>query len=116
MSRFSFAFFALILFNVTTNAQLRLPAVLSSGMVLQQKDSVTLWGWGSPGARVYITTGWNNATDSTTITSGALWHKKVLTPAAGGPFDIIIKSGETITLNDVMIGEVWICSGQSNME
>lgn len=100
----------------TLHAQLRLPAVLSSGMVLQQKDSVTLWGWTSPGAKVFVTTGWNNATDSTTATHGATWKLKVLTPAAGGPYDISIRSDETIKLTDVMIGEVWICSGQSNME
>lgn len=109
-------FIFIINFNLQVNAQLRLPAVISSGMVLQQKDSATLWGWSSPGSKVFITTSWNNATDSTITTSGALWKTKVATPAAGGPFDITIKSDETIKLTDVMIGEVWICSGQSNME
>jgi sialate O-acetylesterase len=98
------------------NAQLRLPAVLSSGMVLQQHDLVSLWGWGSPGSKVFVTTGWNNATDSAQITSSATWKLKVLTPAAGGPYNIIIRSWDTIKLTDVMVGEVWVCSGQSNME
>ena len=97
-------------------AQLRLPAVLSSGMVLQQKDSVTLWGWAAPGSMVYVNTGWNNAIDSAMTTNGATWKLKVATPAAGGPFDITIASSDTIKLTDVMVGEVWICSGQSNME
>ncbi|MBL7697451.1 MAG: sialate O-acetylesterase [Chitinophagaceae bacterium] len=101
---------------LSANAQLRLPAVLSSGMVLQQKDSVTLWGWTYPGAKVSVTTGWNNATTTTNATNGAIWSMKVLTPSAGGPYDITIESGETIRLNDVLIGEVWVCSGQSNME
>lgn len=114
--RLSFFLFTFIGSFSTISAQLRLPAVLSSNMVLQQKDSVTLWGWTSPGAKVYITTGWNNLTDSTTATNGATWKMKVMTPAAGGPFSITIRSNETITLSDVMIGEVWICSGQSNME
>jgi sialate O-acetylesterase len=101
----------------STIAQLRLPAVLSSGMVLQQKDSATLWGWAGPGSKVYVTTGWNNTTDSTTTTNGATWKMKVLSPAAGGPFNILIASGrDTITVNDVLVGEVWVCSGQSNME
>ena len=99
-----------------SNAQLRLPAVLSSGMVLQQKDSVTLWGWSGPGSPIYVTTGWNNATDSTITTNGATWKLKVVTPKAGGPYDITIRSWDTIRLTDVMIGEVWVCSGQSNME
>jgi len=117
MKQISLAFIVIFLcgFNLL-QAQLRLPAVLSSGMVLQQKDSATLWGWGTPGAKVYITTSWNNTTDSVTTTNGALWQLKVATPAAGGPYNINISSGETISLTDVMIGEVWVASGQSNME
>jgi sialate O-acetylesterase len=97
-------------------AQIRLPSVLSSGMVLQQKDSITLWGWSAPGSPIYVTTGWNNTTDSTATTNGATWKLKVATPSAGGPYDILIRSWDTVKLTDVMIGEVWICSGQSNME
>ncbi|KIC95862.1 sialate O-acetylesterase [Flavihumibacter solisilvae] len=99
-----------------TNAQLRLPAIISSGMVLQQKDSVSLWGWAGPGEKVYVTTGWDNRTDSTITTNLAAWNLKVMTPSAGGPYNIRIRSHNTIQLDDVMIGEVWICSGQSNME
>lgn len=103
-------------FILSAHTQLRLPSVLSSGMVLQQKDSVTLWGWSAPGSPVYVTTGWNNYTDSTNATNGATWKLKVATPSAGGPYDIIIRSRDTVKLTDVMIGEVWVCSGQSNME
>lgn len=103
-------------FISSASAQLRLPAVLSTGMVLQQKDSVTLWGWSAPGSMVYVTTGWNKTTDSTMATNGATWKLKVATPSAGGPFDITLISSDTIKLTDVMIGEVWVCSGQSNME
>lgn len=101
---------------IAASAQLRLPAVLSSGMVLQQKDSVTFWGWAGPGEKVYVTTGWNNHTDSTITTNMATWKLKLLTPGAGGPFVIAIRSRNTINLTDVLVGEVWICSGQSNME
>jgi sialate O-acetylesterase len=100
-----------------STAQLRLPAVISSGMVLQQKDSATLWGWAGPGSKVYITTSWNNSKDSTTTSNGATWKKKIATPAAGGPFNITIVNGrDSLQLSDVMAGEVWVCSGQSNME
>jgi sialate O-acetylesterase len=109
-------FLSLFLFSLSTFAQLRLPAVLSPGMVLQQQDSVTLWGWSAPGSMVYVTTSWNNTTDSVITTNGATWKLKVFTPAAGGPFDIAIRSSDTIKLTDVMVGEVWLCSGQSNME
>jgi sialate O-acetylesterase len=118
MTRFRSApfFFLALFFNSSSFAQLRLPSVLGPGMVLQQKDSVTLWGWSAPGSIVYITTGWNNSVDSVMTTNGATWKLKVATPSAGGPFDITIASSDTIKLTDVMVGEVWICSGQSNME
>src|SRR5690348_14101848 len=117
MRHFQFAVFLFLFLSASSSfAQLRLPAVLSSGMVLQQKDSVTLWGWSGPGSTVYVTTGWNNVTDSTVTTNGATWKLKVATPAAGGPFDITFRSSDTIRLTDVMAGEVWLCSGQSNME
>ena len=91
-------------------------AVLSSGMVLQQNDSVTLWGWSQPAEKIFITTGWNNRTDSVTADNGANWKIKIKTPAAGGPFSIVFKGYNIVELKDVLIGEVWICSGQSNME
>jgi sialate O-acetylesterase len=97
-------------------AQLRLPAVISSGMVLQQNDSVQIWGWAGPGEKVFVTTSWNNQTDSATTTNLATWQLKVKTPKAGGPYTINIKASNSIVLNDVLIGEVWVCSGQSNME
>lgn len=101
---------------VAVCSQLRLPAILSSGMVLQQHDSAVLWGWAGPGEKVFVTTGWDNRTDSTTATSGATWRMRVKTPAAGGPYTITLRSRNTIRLDDVMVGEVWVCSGQSNME
>lgn len=97
-------------------AQLRLPSILAPGMVLQQNDSVALWGWGGPGAKVTVNTSWDNHEYSTIVNSGAAWKLKVKTPAAGGPYTINIKNGNTIVLDNVLIGEVWVCSGQSNME
>jgi sialate O-acetylesterase len=102
---------------LSASAQLRLPALVSSGMVLQQNDSVNLWGWAGPDDWVYVTTSWNNKKDSTRATNGAKWRLKIKTPKAGGPYVISIKSqGKTTTLNDVLIGEVWVGSGQSNMD
>lgn len=112
---FSLIFLGISL-NYITNAQLRLPAIMSSGMVLQQNDSVTLWGWANPGEKVFVKTGWNNRTDTTITTNNATFRLKVKTPPAGGPFNIIFRSIKTIELTDVLIGEVWLCSGQSNME
>src|SRR5689334_13344404 len=85
-------------------SQLRLPAVLSSGMVLQQNDSVTLWGWSQPAEKIFVTTSWNNYTDSTIADNGANWKLKLKTPAAGGPYSIQFKGHNTIELQDVLIG------------
>ncbi len=106
----------LLLICSASFSQLRLPAILQSGMVLQQKDSVNLWGWAGPGEKVIVTTGWDKKQYETTASDLARWILKVKTPAAGGPYSITITSRNTIVLEDVLIGEVWVCSGQSNME
>ncbi|MBW7892251.1 MAG: sialate O-acetylesterase, partial [Chitinophagaceae bacterium] len=105
-----------ILATTYTLADVRLPAVLSSNMVLQQQSSVKLWGWAAPAEKIYITTSWSTITDSAVATGDAKWDVKVKTPSAGGPYTITIKGRNTIILDNVMIGEVWVCSGQSNME
>ncbi len=116
-SLFSTLFMCLFFVQTALHAQLRLPSLIASNMVLQQNDSVALFGWSNPADKVFITTGWDNRKDSVTATNGAKWKIKVKTPAAGGPFTInITASGKTIVLQNVMIGEVWVCSGQSNME
>ncbi len=105
-----------LLFSTAGFSQLKLPALLQSGMVLQQKDSVQLWGWAGPGENVTVTTSWNAQQYSTKVSDLARWKLKIQTPAAGGPYSITISSRNTIVLENVLIGEVWVCSGQSNME
>lgn len=105
-----------IIFKLSCLGQLRLPAVLSSNMVLQQNESVLLWGWGNPAEKVFITTSWDNKTDSVITSNGAKWSLRVKTPAAGGPYTITFQQREKIVLDNIMAGEVWVCSGQSNMD
>ncbi len=100
----------------TVFADVRLPGVIGNNMVLEQNALVTLWGWSDVAEKIFITTSWNNKTDSTISTRDAKWRIKIQTPSAGGPYSIIIKGNNTINLTNVMIGEVWVCSGQSNME
>jgi len=109
-------FSLLVFISAQIFSQVRLPAVLSSGMVLQQNDSVTLWGWSQPAEKIFIAQSWNNHVDSTVANNGGRWKLKIKTPVAGGPYSIEFKGYNTIELKDVMIGEVWLCSGQSNME
>ena len=108
--------FLFVVFCMQSFANLRLPSVISDHMVLQQQSKAKLWGWADPSEMVYITTSWNNRTDSVRATRDANWEINVQTPVAGGPYSIILRAGNIIELKDVMIGEVWVCSGQSNME
>ena len=97
-------------------ANVRLPNVLSSNMVLQQRSQVNLWGWCEPGEKIAITASWDRQTDSVKGTRDGNWRLTLPTPAAGGPYTISIKGQNTIVLDNILIGEVWVCSGQSNME
>ncbi|HRH61565.1 MAG TPA: sialate O-acetylesterase, partial [Chitinophagaceae bacterium] len=103
-------------FALHAQAKIILPSVISSNMVLQQKSSVTIWGWSAPAEKIFITASWSKNTDSAVATRDAKWQLQIKTPEAGGPYTITIKGENTITLDNVMIGEVWVCSGQSNME
>ena len=97
-------------------ADIRLPNILGDNMVLQQKSEAVLWGWASTGEKIFVTTSWNMKTDSVVGDGDARWKMKIPTPAAGGPHTIILKGKNVIVLDNILIGEVWVCSGQSNME
>jgi sialate O-acetylesterase len=107
---------AICLLTLQLSGQIRLPAVIGDNMVLQQNSDAEVWGWGEPGSEIKITGSWNNDTVKTKISNYSFWSVKLKTPAAGGPYTINIKNNEQLTLKNIMIGEVWICSGQSNME
>lgn len=106
----------LLLANFSLYADIRLPNILSSNMVLQQKSNTKLWGWALPGEKIKITTSWDNQTIETTTDGNANWQTGLKTPLAGGPYTITLQGQNKIVLENVWIGEVWICSGQSNME
>lgn len=108
--------FLICLFNNILSGQIKLPSVIGDNMVLQQNSEAAIWGWGEPGSEIKVTGSWNNDTVKTKISNHSYWSVKLKTPSAGGPFTVNIKSGEELTLKNVLIGEVWICSGQSNME
>lgn len=98
------------------NPQIKLPALLADNMVLQQNAHATLWGWSEPGIIIGLKTSWGVSSKVRVNTDGK-WNMTVNTPNYGGPYTIRIKAKNTIkTIKNVMIGEVWLCSGQSNME
>ena len=106
---------ALLISSTITFSQTKLPAFFSDGMVLQQKQLVTLWGTDQPLARISVNAGWGSKATATADANGH-WKLKLQTPAAGGPYTLLIKGTTEIKLKNILIGEVWFCSGQSNME
>ncbi len=90
--------------------------LFSDHMVLQQKEKVNFWGQSSPGEKLVITASWGENA-STNADAAGNWKTKLLTPKAGGPYTVNIKTKDSnIIINDVLIGEVWLASGQSNMD
>ena len=116
IKRFLLFLFAL-LFAAGLDAKIILPPVMGDNMVLQQQTSAAIFGKADPGKRVTVRTSWNREKVSTVADSQTgKWLVYVQTPEAGGPYTITISDGEEVVLHDVLIGEVWFASGQSNME
>ncbi|MEI6950319.1 sialate O-acetylesterase [Paraflavisolibacter sp. H34] len=98
------------------NAQVKLPSLIADHMVLQQKSNAALWGWAQPGEKVTITTSWNRQSTTATADATGKWTASVPTAKAGGPYTITFRASNELTVSDVLLGEVWLASGQSNME
>ncbi len=102
--------------SFSVSAAIKLPYFFSDNMVLQQQTDAAIWGWATNGSTVQVTTSWNKAKYSAKADENGKWKLKVKTPAAGGPYSITVSDGTPVILKNVLIGEVWLCSGQSNME
>lgn len=95
---------------------LKMPSIFSDNMVLQQNSKVAVWGLSNPGAEITIKASWNESAKATADQNGK-WMAHLKTPSAGGPYLLSVTDGKSeIEFNNVLIGEVWLCSGQSNME
>ncbi len=97
-------------------AKVVLPSVFTDNMVLQQKTDITFYGDATKNKQLTVKTGWNGKEYHTEADGQGKWSLKIPTPAAGGPYEITFSDGKKLQLKNVMIGEVWFCSGQSNME
>lgn len=93
-----------------------LPSIFSDNMVLQQKTNAPVWGQAKVNTTVKLNTSWDGKTYSSKADETGKWKIIIRTPEAGGPYKITISDGEKRLLNNILIGEVWVCSGQSNME
>lgn len=110
------AFILFLIFSNTASANVTLPNIFSDNMVLQRNSEVTFWGFANPQEEVVITPSWNNEIYKIKASNQAKWQIVIPTPKEGGPYTITIKGYNEIVLKNILIGEVWICSGQSNME
>ena len=112
-----FFLLALVVLCVTAGAKVRLPHIIGNDMVIQQQSEVRLWGWDKPGQKVTVTTSWNTEKVTATVGRDGRWLVRVKTPAASyEPQTITFDDGEAVTVSNVLVGEVWVCAGQSNME
>ncbi|MFI4910449.1 MAG: sialate O-acetylesterase [Sedimentisphaeraceae bacterium JB056] len=108
-------------------ADVKLPAIISDNMALQQNAEVNIWGWADAGEKVTVEANWGNTlplvgkffpkkvTAETVADEQGNWSLKINTPKAGGPYSLKVKGNNEITVSNILIGELWLCSGQSNM-
>jgi sialate O-acetylesterase len=106
----------LFIFLQFSNASISIPEIFSDNMVLQQKSEIILWGWAKAGEKIVIRADWMDTDVTTQGSTQGTWKVSIKTPVAGGPYNIHFKGQNEIILKNVLIGEVWLCSGQSNME
>lgn len=97
-------------------AEASLPAIFSDNMVLQRNSDVKIWGWAKPGEEIKISTTWNDQVLTTKADRNAVWEAILKTPDVRGAQKITITGYNEIEINNVLLGEVWLVSGQSNME
>ena len=111
---FLFAFLCFVLFS---QAEIKLSNVLTDNMVLQRNSEVKIWGKADANQKLLVTTSWDKAKTNVTADGKGNWVAKVKTTEAGGPYTVTVVSGkEKVTLSNILLGEVWLCSGQSNMD
>ena len=113
MKRLSIALLAVML-TASAFANIKLPKIFSDNMVLQRDKPINIWGWAAPNEKVTVI--FNKQTKTVSATNKGKWMLVLTNENAGGPYKLIVKGGNKITLNNILVGEVWVCSGQSNME
>lgn len=112
------SFFIVALLASGIRAEVELPAIIGSHMVLQQNAEVSLWGKAKPNARITIRPSWTKMRYAAKADSEGRWRTCISTTSAGGPYTLTLSdgSGTKTELTDILLGEVWVCSGQSNMD
>ena len=110
------SFFTILLTGQSIQAKVKLPSVFGDNMVFQQKTKVWIWGKTDAGKTVTVNATWSKAKAIAVADKNGDFKVGLTTPSFGGPYVVTIDDGEKTMLNDVLVGDVWVCSGQSNME
>ena len=105
--------FLLFCFSLRVSGQVRLPQLIKDSMVLQRDAKIKIWGWASPGEKIKIR--FNHEVKETVATGEGKWSSFLSPTKAGGPYSMTIEGKNRIVLHDILMGDVWLCSGQSNM-
>jgi len=103
-----------LLFNLNGNAQIKLPRLISDGMILQRDVKLKIWGWASAKEKIQLE--FNHKTYKVITGEDGKWMITLPSQKAGGPYEMTFKASNTITVKNILFGDVWVCSGQSNME
>jgi sialate O-acetylesterase len=114
MKQIATLFFSICLSLPFSYGQIKLPKLISNGMVLQRNSKVKLWGWASPNEKVKLL--FSQKEYNTTANGNGRWTITLPPHPAGGPYNMTFSGSNTIQLKNILFGDVWICSGQSNME
>lgn len=110
-------YFLFLLVCSNSFAKVVLPAIFTDNMVLQRNSEVAIWGWGNAGETIRINGTWSTSdTVSIKVSNNGKWITKIKTKEEGGPYILSVIGSSTVKVNNVLLGEVWLCSGQSNME
>ena len=107
-------FLAASLFSTIALAAVRLPNIFGDNMVLQRDKPIPIWGWANKNEKVTVQ--FNGQVKTVKAGKDGQWKVLLNAEKAGGPYDLLVKSSNSITLHNILMGDVWICSGQSNME
>lgn len=115
MQRLLTLLFCLWMAQVSSQAEVRLPGFFGDHMVFQRDIPIPVWGWADPGEKVTVLLGDGGAVEATADALGR-WSAKLPVMKAGGPHQLVVTGRNKLVIQDVLVGEVWLCSGQSNME
>lgn len=106
--------FAGILFTAAALANITLPKIFGDNMVLQRNKPISIWGWAAPNEKISVQ--FNRQTKATVANKAGKWQLFLAAENVGGPFQLTVKGSNEVIIKNILVGEVWVCSGQSNME